>query len=138
MLERLGRSRRRRATEKLLAVFTVSPTCSVCMFRNPTVIESVTLPDIRAPPMIGICAPSWMPMRRLKNSSVCPRFRPLDWFATEKAPAFSRKNGRFSGKKRLNRSRLICCWSTSTCAKSVLHVPSRVSPGVTLYLRSAP
>jgi len=34
--------------------------------------------------------------------------------------AFSRKNGRFSGKSRLNRVRLICCSSTSTCAKSVL------------------
>ena len=39
---------------------------------------------------------------------------------TEKRPAFSRKNGRFSGKNRLNRSRLIRWSSTSTCAKSVL------------------
>jgi hypothetical protein len=34
--------------------------------------------------------------------------------------AFSRKKSRFSGKNRLKRVRLICCWSTSTCEKSVL------------------
>ena len=37
-----------------------------------------------------------------------------------KIPWFSRKNTRFSGKKRLNLVRLTCCSSASTCAKSVL------------------
>ena len=35
-------------------------------------------------------------------------------------PWFSRKKSRFSGKNRLKRVRLTCCWSASTCAKSVL------------------
>ena len=68
------------------------------------------------------CPASPMPMRRLKKRSVWPgslnAAPPL--LVTVKAPAFSRKNGRFSGKKSWNRSRLICWSSTSTWAKSVL------------------
>jgi len=40
---------------------------------------------------------------------------------TVNSPAFSRKNGRFSGKNRLKRSRLTCWSSTSTCAKVGVH-----------------
>ena len=124
---------------KLLAPATPS-TASVCMLIMPTVRSSVTLPERRAPAWIGICVPaSLIPIRRLKNSSVWPSWRPLaDWLFTVKMPAFSRKNGRFSGKNRLKRSRLICWSSTSTCAKSVLNVPSRVRPELMLYFRSAP
>ena len=81
------------------------------MLRNPTVVVSVTLPDSRAPAVIGIGVPaSLIPIRRLKKSSVCPRFVPLagPTLFTVNAPAFSRKKGRFSGKNRLKRSRLIC------------------------------
>jgi hypothetical protein len=53
-------------------------------------------------------------------------------------PEDPRKKGRFSGKRRLKRSRLIWISSTSTWAKSVLTVTSRVRLGVTLYLRSPP
>lgn len=55
--------------------------------------------------MIGVSKMVWL---------VLPAFPKL------KIPWFSRKNSRFSGKKRLNRVRLICCSSASTCAKSVL------------------
>ena len=41
-----------------------------------------------------------------------------------KTVAFSRKNFRFLGKKRLQRVRLICSSSASTCAKSVFTVKS--------------
>jgi hypothetical protein len=41
----------------------------------------------------------------------------------------SRKNGRFSGKKRGNRVRLIWRVSTSVSAKSVLTVNTEPSPG---------
>ena len=50
-------------------------------------------------------------MRRLKKSSVWPgslKAAPPPLLATVKAPAFSRKNGRFSGKNRVKRSRLTC------------------------------
>jgi hypothetical protein len=53
--------------------------------------------------MIGIASPlSPMPMRRLKNRSTSPGLPTL------KKPAFSRKNGRFSGKNSVKRSRLTC------------------------------
>ena len=71
-----------------------------------------TWPVRRPPPRIGTrVRSSPIPIRRLKNSSSSPGC------PTENSPAFSRKNGRFSGKNRLNRSRLICWSSTSTCAK---------------------
>ena len=139
MLDRLRRSRRSRATPTLSAG--APATASVCMFRKPTVTVSVTFPDSRAPPRIGMALPlSLMPIRRLKKSSVCAGSLKVapPLLLTVKAPAFSRKNGRFSGKNRLKRSRLICCWSTSTCAKSVLYVTSSVRPDVTPYLRSPP
>jgi hypothetical protein len=53
-------------------------------------------------------------------------------------PEFSRKKSRFSGKNRLNRDRLICCSSASTCEKSVFTVKSHVSPLVTPYFTSRP
>jgi hypothetical protein len=56
----------------------------------------------------------------------------------EKVPWFSRKKSRFSGKNRLNRVRLTCCSSASTCAKSVLIVRSATSPCVTAYFTSRP
>ncbi len=68
-----------------------------------------------------------------------PAFCPVVWTApNEKVPWFSRKNSRFSGKKRLKRVRLTCCWSASTCAKSVLTVRSAVRFCVTPYFRSMP
>ena len=97
MFDRFGRSRRTRATEKLLADAT-PPTASVCMLTSPMLTESETLPETRAPPRIGISRPPGpMPIRRLKNSSVRARrslaaCRPL---LTVNAPAFSRKNGPF-------------------------------------------
>jgi hypothetical protein len=55
-----------------------------------------------------------------------------------KLPRPSRKNSRFSGKKRLKRVRFTCCSSTSTCAKSVLYVASRVRLLVIPYFTSTP
>ena len=73
-----------------------------------------------------------MPIRRVKNRSTA-------WgVPAEKMPAFSRKKGRFSGKNSGKRVRLVRCSSTSTCAKSVLYVRSRVRLGVTPYLTSPP
>ena len=54
------------------------------------------------------------------------------------SPWFSRKNSRFSGKNRLNRVRLTCCSSASTCAKSVFTVRSAVRFWVTPYFTSMP
>ena len=91
------------------------------------------MPLTRAPASIGTGLRfSSMPMRREKNSSTS-RGVP-----NSKNPAFSRKNGRFSGKNRSNRVRLICSSSTSTCAKSVLNVASSVRLGVSPYLTSRP
>ena len=85
------------------------------MLMMPTLVRGDTRPDSRAPPTMGMARSSEpMPIALLKNTSASP---PMP---TENSPAFSRKNGRFSGKNRLKRSRLICCVSTSTCAKSVL------------------
>jgi hypothetical protein len=55
-----------------------------------------------------------------------------------KRPLCSWKNRRFSGKKRLKRSRLTCWSSASTCAKSVLAVMSRVRLLEIAYRRSNP
>ena len=72
--------------------------------------------------MIGIGVPAALrPMRRLKNGT---RFAELLLNRglpppNVKMPEFSRKKSRFSGKNRLKRVRFTCCWSTSTCAKSV-------------------
>ena len=49
-----------------------------------------------------------MPIRRVKNSSTACGV------PAEKVPAFSRKNGRFSGKKSGKRVRFVRCSSTST------------------------
>ena len=50
----------------------------------------------------------------------------------------SRKNCRFSGKKREYRVRLTCWLSASTCAKSVFSVRSRVTLLDSPYFTSAP
>ena len=64
------------------------------MVRNPMFVLFPTLPESRPPPRIGICSPfSPTPIRRLKKISIAPAC------PTEKAPAFSRKNGRFSRKE---------------------------------------
>ena len=72
------------------------------------------------------------PIRREKNSSAC--CAAPNW----KTDAFSRKNGRFSGKNRSNRVRLTCSSSASTCAKSVLTVKSAVRFGRTPHFTSMP
>ena len=80
----------------------------------------------------------------VSGNSVIHQFCRLGRFAfvsgvpNSKMPAFSRKNGRFSGKNRSKRVRLICSSSTSTWAKSVLNVASSVRLGVMPYLRSRP
>jgi hypothetical protein len=123
-------------TAKLLlgtpAASRVASRLSVCMSSRPT-FHAPTLPETRPPPRIGMGRPvGEMPIARLKKRSTSPGL------PTAKKPAFSRKNGRFSGKNRLNRSRFTCWSSTSTCAKSVLTVASSVRLGVRLYLRSPP
>ncbi len=108
----------------------------VWMFRRPTFQLPPTLPLSRPPPRMSIgcdvpAAPE-RPMRREKNRSTacgCP-----NW----KVVAFSRKNGRFSGKNRSKRVRLTCSSSASTCAKSVFTVTSIVRLGVTPHFRSTP
>ena len=130
MFERPLKSWRTRATVKLLPKSAAAS--SVCMLSSPMLVGPAR-PESRAPAMIGISSPfSPIPMRRLKNTSASPEL------PTAKSPAFSRKNGRFSGKNRLKRSRFTCCSSTSTWAKSVLTVASSVRLGVTLYLASRP
>ena len=129
-LDRFGSSLLTRNTEKLLPGR--SPTSAVCMFSAPT-FRPPALPLSRPPPMIGTSSPfSSSPIRRLKNrSSSCP-------LPMVNSSEFSWKNGRFSGNRRLKRVRLICCVSTSTCAKSVLTVASRFRLGVMPNLASRP
>ena len=105
---------------------------SVTICRSPSVVPP-TRPVRRPPPRIGSGIPAAeMPMRRVKKrSTACG-------VPAEKTPAFSRKNGRFSGKKIGKRVRLTRWSSTSTCAKSVFAVRSSVSAGVTPYLISPP
>jgi hypothetical protein len=55
-----------------------------------------------------------------------------------KMEAFSRKNGRFSGKNSSKRVRFTCSLSASTCAKSVFTVTSAVSLGVIPHFTSRP
>ncbi len=90
-------------------------------------------PLIRAPARIGMGRPfAERPMRRVKKRST-------SWGAPNwKVCAFSRKNGRFSGKNRGNRVRLTCCSSDSTWAKSVFTVKSAVMLGVTPHFTSTP
>ena len=89
------------------------------MFSTATELRP-TFPVSLAPARIGIGVPAALrPMVRLKNGT-----RLLALLAGGpiwKAPWFSRKNSRFSGKNRLKRVRLICCASVSTCEKSVRH-----------------
>ena len=68
---------------------------AVCMLSKPT-SKPPAFPERRPPPRIGMTAPSGpMPIRRLKNISTCPLV------PTAKSPAFSRKNGRFSGEEQV-------------------------------------
>jgi hypothetical protein len=127
----LGISFDTRATPKLFPGAT-RDTAFVCMSMSPT-FHPRTFPEMRAPATIGICSPVLaMPMRREKKRSTSPLFPAV------KRPAFSRKKGRFSGKNNEKRSRFTCWSSTSTCAKSVFTVASRVSEGVMEYFRSPP
>ena len=112
--ERLGSSRLTRSTEKLLPG--AQPTSSVCMLSRPTLMPP-TLPLRRAPRddrheravLVEADAPAEETDR--SSSSLADREQPR---VLEEERAAS------PGKRRLNRVRLICCVSTSTCAKSVL------------------
>src|SRR5213592_578928 len=130
MRERAASSRCSRTTEYAIAACVVARSVKICS--APTV-KSPTRPVTRPPPRIETGWPRVsMPMRRVKNrSTACG-------VPAEKMPAFSRKNGRFSGKKSGKRVRLVRCSSTSTCAKSVLYVRSSVRLGVTPNLSSPP
>ena len=87
--ERLGSSRETRTAVKLLAG--TPGAARVCMFSRPT-FSPASLPERRAPPRIGTTSPAGpIPMRRLKKRSTSPGVPSV------KKPAFSRKNGRFSG-----------------------------------------
>ena len=86
--------------------------------------------------MIGIgwselAAPD-KPMRREKKRST-----DCGW-PNWNVEAFSRKNGRFSGKNRSKRVRFTCSSSASTCAKSVFTVASSVRLGVMPHFVSMP
>jgi hypothetical protein len=99
MPERFGSSRLRRITEKLFPGR--ERTLSVCMFSAPT-LNPLTLPLRRPPPRIGTISPrSSRPMRRLKNRSTSS---PLP---TRNSPSSRERTAAFSGKRRLNRVRLI-------------------------------
>ena len=63
---------------------------------------------------------------------------PVEPLPKLKVSAPSRKKSRFSGKSRLNRVRLTCCSSSSTCAKSVLTVMSAMSVCWMPHFRSKP
>ena len=108
-----------------------SAVAAVCMSSAPT-SHCPTRPTTRAPPRMGTCWPLTIPIRREWNS----RSRP----PREKSKMSDRswKNWRFSGKKRLNRVRLTCWSSASTCAKSVLTVRSSVRLLARPYLASRP
>ena len=72
------------------------------------------------------------PIRRLKKGLMvvcCP---------PAQMPEFSRKNCLLSGKKILNRSRLLTARSKSACAKSVLKVRSNTDRGLIAHLTSPP
>jgi hypothetical protein len=65
------------------------------MYIAPTFTPPIA-PETRAPASMGMMSPSLeRPIRRLKNNSTCLGL------PTVKKPAFSRKKGRFSGKKML-------------------------------------
>ena len=116
-----GRRQRRLARD-------AAPLRSACSARRSCRARRV--PTGADPPTIGIGVPvSLRPIVRLKNgtrslvvltNAVLALVAPPIW----NAPWFSRKNSRFSGKNRLKRVRFTCCVSTSTCEKSVRHVPS--------------
>ena len=149
-------SRLTRSTLKLVGRALLARASSVWMLMAPT-LKSPTLPVSRPPPRIGTVRPAWSrPIRRLKKrvgaspggntpggALRIPRAEPPKppkpaTRPKSKMPWLSRKNSRFSGKNRLNRVRLICCSSTSTCAKSVLKVKSAVRFSVRPYFTSTP
>ena len=147
-------SRLTRSTLKLVGTASAPPgVSSVWMLMAPT-LKSPTLPVRRPPPRIGTVRPWSRPIRRLKKrvgASPLPKKPDAPMLRRaappppapgarpkSKMPWLSRKNSRFSGKNRLNRVRLICCSSTSTCAKSVFQVKSAVRFSVSPYLTSPP
>ena len=105
----------------------MSPASFVCRFRSP-IENGPACPVRRPPPRMSFS----IPMRRLKNASVSRRSPKV------KRPARSRKNSRFSGKKRLKRVRFTWALSASAWAKSVFQVRSSVRFEVTEYFASIP
>ena len=75
---------------------------------------------------------------RAAGASITLRYPSFITLPTLNRSAFSRKKGRFSGNRILKRVRLICCWSASACAKSVLYVKSAVRFWVIPYFPSTP
>ncbi len=133
-------SRRTRKTLKFVPGDSPAWVSAVCMLIMPSV-NAPARPVSRPPARIG-SSPFWpMPIRRLwKMIGVSPPGPQIRFSRPPKlkTPWPSRKNSRFSGKKRLKRVRLTCWSSASTCAKSVLTVKSAVSPRVTPYFASKP
>jgi hypothetical protein len=104
----------------------------VCICRIPTSVRP-TRPESRVPQRMGTWRPPGAtPMRREWNIWAEPED------PTWKSPEFSRKKGRFSGKKREKRVRSTCWSSTSTWAKSVFTVKSRLRLWVIPNLASPP
>ena len=100
------------------------PSSSVRTARRPT-FHGPVRPVSRPPTPMGTWRPSGeMPIRREKKTSSGgappPPPPPPKSGPNRKIPAFSRKNSRFSGKKREKRVRFTRCSSTSVSAKSVL------------------
>ena len=144
---RFRMSRFSRRTEKSVFGAPAALFPPVRMASAPTP-KSPSLPVTRPPPRIGTIWPSAIPIWRLKKSTGVllggPKLRvdPAGGLRLEvpklKVPCPSRKNSRFSGKKRLKRVRLICCASASTWAKSVFQVRSAIRPLVMPTLASTP
>ena len=111
MPERFGSSRLTRMTVKLLAG--TSRTSSVCMLSTPR-LTPLTLP-VRRPP-------ATMHDRAVFVEADPAAEEQIELFvlADREEAGVWKKKERFSGKRRLNRDRLICSVSTSTWAKSVL------------------
>ena len=144
---RFRTSRFSRRTEKSVAGAPAASPAPVRMASAPTP-KSPSLPVTRPPPRMGTAWPPAIPIWRLKKSTgvllggpklrVDPEGGARDAVPKLKIPCPSRKNSRFSGKKRLKRVRLICWASASTWAKSVFQVRSAVSPLVIPTLASTP
>ena len=140
----LDRSPRLRLSRKTLCwVAAAADVPSAAVASVPTVsrprFQAPARPVRRAPTSMGTSSPRSRPMRLEKKAFISGGCMPPGAGGpNSKMPAFSRKNSRFSGKKREKRVRLTCCWSTSTWAKSVLYVRSSVNDLVSPHFRSIP